>query len=157
MNYLIQKMRKIRVGLTRHQLREVAFQTIFSMMYQEDAAIVDSISYTLSLMDEKFELEEDLVIPTYLEVVVTGIMEKQTMLDSIIEKHLKGWKINRLAKADLIILRLAIFEMLYLKDVPNKVSLNEALELAKTYSDEESKRFINGVLSSVLNDIENQK
>lgn len=150
-------MRKIRVGLTRHQLREVAFQTIFSMMYQEDAAIVDSISYTLSLMDEKFELEEDLVIPTYLEVVVTGIMEKQTMLDSIIEKHLKGWKINRLAKADLIILRLAIFEMLYLKDVPNKVSLNEALELAKTYSDEESKRFINGVLSSVLNDIENQK
>ncbi len=145
------------MGLTRHQLREVAFQTIFSMMYQEDAAIVDSISYTLSLMDEKFELEEDLVIPTYLEVVVTGIMEKQTMLDSIIEKHLKGWKINRLAKADLIILRLAIFEMLYLKDVPNKVSLNEALELAKTYSDEESKRFINGVLSSVLNDIENQK
>lgn len=150
-------MRKIRVGLTRHQLREVAFQTIFSMMYQEDAAIIDSISYTLSLMDEKFELEEDLVIPTYLEVVVTGIMEKQTMLDSIIEKHLKGWKINRLAKADLIILRLAIFEMLYLKDVPNKVSLNEALELAKTYSDEESKRFINGVLSAVLNDIESQK
>nr|WP_277756539.1 transcription antitermination factor NusB [Vagococcus sp. CY53-2] len=150
-------MRKIRVGLTRHQLREVAFQTIFSMMYQEDAAIIDSISYTLSLMDESFELEEeDLVIPTYLEVVVTGITEKQDILDEVIEKHLKGWKINRLAKADLIILRLAIFEMLYLKDIPNKVSLNEALELAKTYSDDESKRFINGVLSSVLEDIETE-
>lgn len=151
-------MRKIRVGLTRHQLREVAFQTIFSMMYQEDAAVIDSISYTLSLMDEKFELEEeDLVIPTYLEVVVSGINEKQDVLDEMIEKHLKGWKLNRLAKSDLIILRLAIFEMLYLTDVPNKVSLNEALELAKTYSDDESKRFINGVLSSVLGDIETQK
>ncbi|MGX4686750.1 transcription antitermination factor NusB [Vagococcus sp. JNUCC 83] len=150
-------MRKIRVGLTRHQLREVAFQTIFSMMYQEDAVAIDSIFYTLSLMDEKSELEEDLVIPTYLEVVVSGINEKQDVLDETIEKHLKGWKLNRLAKSDLIILRLAIFEMLYLTDVPNKVSLNEALELAKTYSDDESKRFINGVLSSVLGDIETQK
>ncbi len=143
--------------LTRHQLREVAFQAMFSMMYQDDVSMTDAMRYTLLLADNSLTEEEEIVIPLYVDAVVAGVSEKQEELDGMIEKHLRGWKINRIAKADLIILRLAIFEMLYLQDVPNKVSLNEALELAKTYTDEESKRFINGVLSSVMAEIDSNK
>lgn len=143
--------------LTRHQLREVAFQAMFSMMYQDDVSMTDAMRYTLLLADNSLTEEEEIVIPLYVDAVVAGVSEKQAELDGMIEKHLRGWKINRIAKADLIILRLAIFEMLYLQDVPNKVSLNEALELAKTYTDEESKRFINGVLSSVMAEIDSNK
>ncbi len=143
--------------LTRHQLREVAFQAMFSMMYQDDVSMTDAMRYTLLLADNSLTEEEEIVIPLYVDAVVAGVSEKQEELDGVIEKHLRGWKINRIAKADLIILRLAIFEMLYLQDVPNKVSLNEALELAKTYTDEESKRFINGVLSSVMAEIDSNK
>ncbi|WP_326716887.1 transcription antitermination factor NusB [Vagococcus jeotgali] len=157
MNYLIQKTRKSKVELTRHQLREVAFQAMFSMMYQDDVSMTDAMRYTLLLADNSLTEEEEIVIPLYVDAVVAGVSEKQEELDGVIEKHLRGWKINRIAKADLIILRLAIFEMLYLQDVPNKVSLNEALELAKTYTDEESKRFINGVLSSVMAEIDSNK
>lgn len=143
--------------LTRHQLREVAFQAMFSMMYQDDVSMTDAMRYTLLLAANSLTEEEEIVIPLYVDAVVAGVSEKQEELDGMIEKHLRGWKINRIAKADLIILRLAIFEMLYLQDVPNKVSLNEALELAKTYTDEESKRFINGVLSSVMAEIDSNK
>lgn len=143
--------------LTRHQLREVAFQAMFSMMYQDDVSMTDAMRYTLLLADNSLTEEEEIIIPLYVDAVVAGVSEKQEELDGVIEKHLRGWKINRIAKADLIILRLAIFEMLYLQDVPNKVSLNEALELAKTYTDEESKRFINGVLSSVMAEIDSNK
>ena len=80
---------------------------------------------------------------------------KKGELDQTIEKHLKGnWRINRISKMDLIILRIAIFEMKYIEDVPFAVALNEAIELAKTFSDDQSRKFVNGVLSNVLKEIE---
>ncbi|MBO0475939.1 transcription antitermination factor NusB [Vagococcus sp. DIV0080] len=143
-------MRKNRVELTRHQLREVAFQVSFSMLYSEDVTIHQSIENVLDL----YEGQENSEIPQYVELVVTGVKEHQAELDTLIEKHLKRWKVNRIAKTDLVILRLALFEMLYVSDIPHKVSLNEALELAKTFSDDESRRFINGVLSSAMNEMD---
>ena len=136
--------------LTRHQLREVAFQTSFSMLYSEEADIHEQIENVLELYVGKEEQE----IPQYVELVVTGVKEHQEELDTLIEKHLKRWKVSRIAKTDLVILRLALFEMLYVSDIPNKVSLNEALEIAKTFSDDESRRFINGVLSSAMNELD---
>ena len=136
--------------LTRHQLREVAFQVSFSMLYSEDVTIHQSIENVLDL----YEGQENSEIPQYVELVVTGVKEHQAELDTLIEKHLKRWIVNRIAKTDLVILRLALFEMLYVSDIPHKVSLNEALELAKTFSDDESRRFINGVLSSAMNEMD---
>ena len=136
--------------LTRHQLREVAFQVSFSMLYSEDVTIHQSIENVLDL----YEGQENSEIPQYVELVVTGVKEHQAELDTLIEKHLKRWKVNRIAKTDLVILRLALLEMLYVSDIPHKVSLNEALELAKTFSDDESRRFINGVLSSAMNEMD---
>ncbi|MFW7433271.1 transcription antitermination factor NusB [Vagococcus carniphilus] len=138
------------MDLTRHQLREVAFQVIFSMLYSEDLEVNEAIENVLEHYDEQSSQE----IPQYLEVVVTGVKEHQEELDKIIEKHLKRWTVSRIAKTDLVILRLALFEMLYISDIPAKVSLNEALEIAKTFSDDESRRFVNGVLSSAMNEMD---
>ena len=136
--------------LTRHQLREVAFQVNFSMLYATDLTVEEAIENVMALYGE----QEEVVIPQYVELVVTGVKEHQEELDTLIEKHLKRWKVSRIAKTDLVILRLALFEMLYVSDIPNKVSLNEALEIAKTFSDDESRRFINGVLSSAMNELD---
>ncbi|MFC6348504.1 transcription antitermination factor NusB [Vagococcus carniphilus] len=138
------------MDLTRHQLREVAFQVIFSMLYSEDLEVNEAIENVLEHYDEQSSQE----VPQYLEVVVTGVKEHQEELDKIIEKHLKRWTVSRIAKTDLVILRLALFEMLYISDIPAKVSLNEALEIAKTFSDDESRRFVNGVLSSAMNEMD---
>lgn len=138
------------MDLTRHQLREVAFQVNFSMLYSEDIEVETAIENVLDLYDTQVDQE----IPQYVTLVVAGVKEHQDELDQIIEKHLKRWTVNRIAKTDLVILRLALFEMLYISDIPAKVSLNEALEIAKTFSDDESRRFINGVLSSVMNEID---
>ncbi|WP_376716257.1 transcription antitermination factor NusB [Vagococcus carniphilus] len=138
------------MDLTRHQLREVAFQVNFSMLYSEELEVNEAIENVLEHYDEQSSQE----IPQYLEVVVTGVKEHQEELDQIIEKHLKRWTVSRIAKTDLVILRLALFEMLYISDIPAKVSLNEALEIAKTFSDDESRRFVNGVLSSAMNEMD---
>ncbi|KFN92718.1 transcription termination protein [Tetragenococcus muriaticus PMC-11-5] len=82
-------------------------------------------------------------------------MIKNAVLDEKIEQHLrKGWRFERLAKIDVIILRIGLYEMLYVEDVPNKVALNESVELAKTFSDEQSRKFINGILSTVNTEME---
>lgn len=137
---------------TRHQVREMAFQTMFSMLYQEEMTVDASIENILSM--QEVQGEEFPEIPQYLELIVTGVKEHKDEIDLVIEKHLKSWKLNRLAKADLVILRLSVFEMLYVTDVPNRVSLNEALELTKRFSDDDSRRFVNGVLSSVMAELD---
>ena len=78
-----------------------------------------------------------------------GVSSREQELDDVINKYSKGWKANRLPKVNLAILRLAIYEIKYLEDVPNSVAINEAVELAKKYSGEGDYAFINGILGSV--------
>lgn len=86
----------------------------------------------------------------YVEHAIEGVLSNLDIIDENIEKHTKGWKINRLAKVDLAVLRIAIYEMLYRKDIPIEVCINEAIEICKKYSTDESSRFINGVLGSFV-------
>lgn len=80
-----------------------------------------------------------------------GIFEKKDILDDEIAKHLKaGWRTDRLSKVSLAILRLAVYEILFIDDIPDNVSVNEAVELAKAYDIDEAPSFINGVLSNIL-------
>ncbi len=83
--------------------------------------------------------------------IVLGHLEE---IDAQIESKSKGWALNRIAKAELTVLRLAVFELLYLDDVPDSVAINEAVELAKLYCSEKSRGFINGVLASVVKEKE---
>ncbi len=76
-------------------------------------------------------------------------MEQRASLDTLIEQNAVGWRLSRIGKVDLSILRLAIYEMLCREDVPESVAINEAVELAKKYSEPKSKQFINGILGSI--------
>ena len=144
-----------KTNFTRHEIREKALQSLFPLDSTADltkqAAIVNALQ-----LDQKDLINEegDSFVPTYLDVLVGGVCEKEKELDEIVAKHLgSSWSINRISKMDLIILRMAIFEMHYVNNVPNTVALNEAIELTKKYSDDFSRKFVNGVLANVMKEM----
>lgn len=126
--------------ISRHQMRVIAFQILFALNANQDTDVDHLYS----------ELLDDEVVPEYIEQLIKGVREHQDELDQIITVHLKqGWSLNRLSKTDLIILRLALYELKFEK-LPAKVAVNEAIELAKQFSDDTSRRFINGLLSKLI-------
>ncbi|CAM3423966.1 transcription antitermination factor NusB [Hydrogenibacillus schlegelii] len=86
----------------------------------------------------------------YARALVAGVLREQAGLDRLIVDHLVGWRLERIPVIDRAILRLGLYELLYVDDVPPKVALDEAVELAKRYSDERARVFINGLLSRVF-------
>ena len=140
--------------LSRHEIREKALQALFPLDFNQELTKKDAINHALSI-DQQEIVNEDAFVPVYLDELVGGVVEHQAELDKIIQKHLRSnWSIQRIAKMDLIILRLGIYEMLYNTQVPNRVVLNEAIELAKTFSDDQSRKFVNGILSNVMKEID---
>ena len=93
----------------------------------------------LTKLDDKFILD-----------ILKGIKEHKIDIDKIIAKHAKNWKKERISLVDLNIMRIAVFEILFYPDVPDKSALNEALELAKKYGEKKSVSFINGILDQIL-------
>ncbi|MTD37611.1 transcription antitermination factor NusB [Erwinia sp. CPCC 100877] len=143
-------------SFTRREIREKALQALFPLDFNADLTKQDAISYALELdQHDIISEDEEAFVPTYLDLLVGGVCDRKSELDEVIENHLgRNWSLNRIAKMDLVVLRIAIFEMLYVADVPNTVALNEAIELTKKYSDDRSRKFVNGVLSNVMKEIE---
>lgn len=103
------------------------------------------------------DLAEDVPVQerSFFWHLVRGTWEKRNLIDPVIKQHLKkGWTLARLAVVDRAILRMAVYELLFNSEIPYGVTLNEAVELAKTFGDENSGRFINGVLGAILENIE---
>ena len=96
---------------------------------------------------------DEIIDRKYLNEMVKNVELNKSTIDELISKYAKNWTINRMAKVDLAILRLAVCEILYVPNIPTKVSINEAIELAKLYCDDKSPKFINGILGSVVNEI----
>jgi len=126
--------------------RKTARQVAMQLIYQYELG-GDGISSTIEESMDKPQLDADDML--YIESVLEGTNDKQEELDDLVAKYAVGWKPERIAKVDLSILRLAIYEMLYREDIPESVSVNEAVELAHTYSTPEAASFINGILGSV--------
>ncbi|WP_291325819.1 transcription antitermination factor NusB [Desulfovibrio sp. UCD-KL4C] len=101
------------------------------------------------------ETDEDLIL--YARELLLSIWNKLEELDEIITKYSKHWKIERIAKAELAILRLSVYELLYKADIPLKVGINEGIELAKKFGDDNSRNFINGILDAVARDVDSGK
>lgn len=132
------------MSINRHDTRKLAFQVLFALSSNPDALPED-------VYEALLEDEEVTEVPAYLKELVNGVLKEQSVLDEKIKDRLSSnWTISRLSKTDLLILRLAVYEMLYVEDVPAKVALDEALELTKEFSDDSSRRFVNGVLSNLL-------
>jgi len=126
----------------RRAAREVAVKLLYQLEIQKEDRD-KQIEYTLN--EGKFSEKER----EYIADVVHGVFENVEYIDGVIEKYSKGWKLNRISKIDLSILRLSIYEMKFRNDIPYSVSINEAIELAKKYSAEESGAFINGILGRI--------
>lgn len=128
--------------MSRRAAREEAFKLLYQMdIHKEDK---DEVLETF-FKENNFEDGDK----AYIQDVVTGTMKHIDEINSLIEKNTIGWKINRISKVNMAILRLAVFEMLKREDIPMSVSINEAVELAKIYDNVESGAFINGVLGSI--------
>ena len=97
---------------------------------------------------------DDAVDREYMKIICENLRENKEKIDELINKYAKNWSVNRMPKVDLSILRLAICELVFIEEIPNKVSINEAIELAKLYCDDKSPKFINGILGSVANELE---
>ena len=126
--------------MTRKQAREEAFILVFEKEFNDN---------TVEEILETAKEVRDLTPDEYISTVFSGVFEHLEELDGIISDKSVGWKIGRISKTALGILRLAIFEMKYLDDIPVSVSINEAVELCKKYATGDDASFVNGILSSV--------
>ncbi|NDI34225.1 transcription antitermination factor NusB [Chengkuizengella sediminis] len=142
--------------MKRRQAREIIIQCLYQMELNE----VTSTSAIDSIITEQDDVEneginninpEDL---QFIQQLIDGTFQKKTNIDFLINDYLKGWKIERLSRVDIQILRLALYEMFYLNDTPPKVVVNEAIELSKYFGTEESGKFINGVLGKMIKEVE---
>ncbi|OXS80362.1 transcription antitermination factor NusB [Domibacillus enclensis] len=130
--------------MNRRTAREKGIQAL----YQMDLSGAESAEAIANVLDGD---ESD---STYLHEIVSGVEQHRDEIDEVIKKNLENWSFDRLAKVDRNILRLAVYEMNHSEDVPAKVAVNEAIELAKYFSDERAGKFINGVLSKVNQSME---
>ncbi len=128
----------------RKKARDNAFKCIYQLEFMDDKNVEKLLEYCY---DENQNTDNE---KEYIQKVVNGVVENLSIIDDNILKNLKNWTINRIAKIDLAILRLAIYEILYLEDIPAKVSVNEAVELAKEYGGTDSKSFVNGLLAKII-------
>ncbi len=94
-------------------------------------------------------LEENETKDPFLEQLVSGTLENLQLIDDIFSNHLENWTLDRVGNVDRAVIRMAIYEMKYIEDIPINVSLNEAIDVAKSFGGDESGRFVNGVLSKI--------
>ncbi len=132
----------------RKKARDNAFKCVYQLEFSKDRKVDEILNFCY----EENENENDEI--EYISKAVNGVKNNIEDIDKIILENLKNWTIDRIAKIDLAIIRLAIYEIIYEKDIPVKVSANEAVELAKEYGNNDSKSFVNGILAKVIKDKE---
>ncbi len=128
------------------RLRSKAREVVLRALYEIEVGRVSS-KYSLKDNLSRINLPEDAA--KFVEYLTNGVADNLSRLDEVISHYALNWNISRMAIVDKNILRLAIFELLFVEDIPPKVSINEAVELAKKYGDVDSARFVNGILDSI--------
>lgn len=131
--------------MNRREGREHLFRMLFRKEFHDSTELNEQIKLYFDLLEEPSEKDF-----SYLKEKFDKIIELLNDIDAIIEQATEGWKINRIGKVDLTILRLAVYEMKYDDDVPTKVAINEAVEIAKIFGEDNSPAFINGVLAKIV-------
>lgn len=138
--------------MKRHRSRQIALQ----ILYQHDILahastelpvlglpLIEELKYHF----EYFQIPEEL--REFAAELVGGTLNHLTALDAVLEKHADHWKVSRMSSVDRSLLRMALYEMLYCKDSPRTIVINEAVELAKQYGTSETPAFINGILDNI--------
>ena len=134
--------------MKRKRSREIAMELLFSMEISKN-----SYEQTIESFIENYEMDLKTIDLEYIKKVMKSVTDYKEEIDEIIKNSLINWTIERVSKVNLIIVRLAIAEMLYINDVPEVVAINEAIELTKKYSDDKSVSFVNGALDKAFKNI----
>jgi N utilization substance protein B len=130
--------------MKRSEIREHIFRLVFCGEFHSSAEIPEQVSSYFDELPDVPQADQEYMVQKF-----TRIKEKIEEIDGRINAVAKGWKTGRMGKTELAILRLAVYEMLYDEDVPVKVAINEAIELAKKYGGDESPAFVNGILAKL--------
>ena len=140
---------------SRRKERQFAFQVLYSVNF-EAVPSMDSVDATFANFLATDTPDDQTPDMPFARSLVHGVVNLMDELDATIAKFSRHWKISRIANVDLTILRLGVFEMMHVPDVPVRVAINEAIELAKNFGDDNSKNFINGILDGVAKDLTKQ-
>ncbi len=132
--------------MTRKEAREEAFILLFEKEFNDDD-IVD----ILSLAEQVRNFKAD----DYIKNVFFGVFENIDMIDGLIKENAVGWSLKRITKTSLAVLRLAIYEIKFIPEIPISVSINEAVDIIKKYATKEDASFVNGILSTVAKECQN--
>lgn len=135
-----------RSNMSRRELREHLFRMLFRKEFHQERELNEQIDLYFDSIEEPREKDIE-----YLREKFNNIVKKVDELDQIIEYASAGWKLNRMGKIDLTILRLATFELRFDEDIPTGVAINEAVELAKKFGEDQSASFVNGILAKIAN------
>lgn len=126
----------------RRASREMAMKLLYQLEIQKE----NMEEQKKLFFEENTLAEKDIA---YISNVIDGVFTNKEFIDNMIEVHSRGWKMARISKVDLSIMRLSIYEICFRDDIPYNVSVNEAVELAKKYSTEDAGSFVNGILSKI--------
>ncbi|MCC5889648.1 MAG: transcription antitermination factor NusB [Alkalibacterium sp.] len=158
------------MSTVRRVIREKAFQSLFQLSTHDELTIDQAIRLALesdldfndertieeamkaALPDEKNTQQIVTDALHYLRKLVVGVRENNAVIDETITRHLKNWSLNRLERTNLLLLRLAAYELLFEDETDKRIVMNEAIEMAKTFNDEKASKFINGVLQSIVDE-----
>ena len=131
--------------MTRHTIRKHIFSMLFRVEFHDSSEISSQDGLYLDTIDNITDEERG-----YMEKRLSAIVELLPEIDKKLESVSEGWKLERMGKVELTILRLAVYELLYDDDIPANVAINEAVELAKVYGGDTSPAFVNGILAKLL-------
>ncbi|ACF13026.1 NusB antitermination factor [Chloroherpeton thalassium ATCC 35110] len=136
--------------ISRRQIRELAMQVLYA--YEVRKEKVDKVAKGIIPED----VVADIKAKDFIFKIINSVIQNIQDIDTHIAKHADNWELNRMAIIDKNLMRIAIAEMLYLDDVPPKVSINEAIEIAKRYSTDKSSKFVNGILDATYNEVKSK-
>ena len=138
--------------MTRSKMREHLFKMVFVYAFTLERDMPEQLEMYLDEIEGLSEKDREELLARY-----EGVHEHIPEIDRLLGSTAKGWKVDRFAKADLAILRVAVYEMFYDKDVPEGVAINEAVELAKLYGGDISPSFVNGILGELSKKAKKEK
>ena len=130
--------------MTRREIRELIFKMVFRVEFHNEEEIPEQLRLFMDTLESAGEADR-----AYIEHKVQDILAHLEEIDGIIDSSAQNWKTSRMAKVELTLIRLAVYEIRFDDDIPTGVAINEAVELAKAYGEENSASFVNGVLARI--------
>lgn len=130
--------------MTRREIRELVFKMVFRVEFHNEEEIPEQLRLFMDELESKDEKDR-----AYIEHKVQDILAHLGEIDLIIDSNAQNWKTSRMAKVELTLIRLAVYEIRFEDEIPTGVAINEAVELAKSYGEENSPAFVNGVLARI--------